>query len=82
MSSVYHKRKITKGTVGKSSKVQEELDELIDAEEQDNIILVHVELSDLYGAVEALAQTYGLEMVDLKMMSDLTREAFKTGQRK
>lgn len=78
----YHLRQIQKGELGKSSKIQEELDELRDAEEQECKILIHVELSDLYGALEKCAQSYGLEMEDLKQMSNLTRSAFESGDRK
>ena len=78
----YHKSKIKKGVLGQSSKIQEELDELVDAEKQKCKILVHVELSDLYGALEKCAQNYGLEMSDLKQMSDLTSKAFESGSRK
>lgn len=78
----YHKIKIKKGTLGESSKIQEELDELKDAEKQSCKILAHVELSDIYGALEACAETYGLTMSDLGQMSDLTKNAFKSGSRK
>lgn len=78
----YHKDKIKKGVLGKSSKIQEELDELKDAEKQKCKILIHVELSDLYGALEKCAQNYGLEMSDLKQMSNLTKNAFESGSRK
>ena len=77
----YHKQEIDKGNLGESSKIVEELQELIDAEEQSCRILVHVELSDLYGALESCANSYGLSMEDLKQMSDLTKDAFKSGDR-
>lgn len=78
----YHKNKIKKGVLGELSKIQEELDELKDAEEQGVKILIHCELSDLYGAIREYANKFGLSMDDLKQMSDLTESAFRDGQRK
>ena len=60
----YHKENITKGVYGYSSKILEELQELQDAEKQGVKIMIHVELSDLYGALEAVAQNYNLSMID------------------
>lgn len=77
----YHTVKIAKGVLGKSSKIQEELDELRDAEKQGVKILIHCELADLYGALRAVAESHGLTMDDLRQMIDLTAEAFKIGQR-
>jgi len=78
----YHLREIRKGELGRLSKIQEELDELKDAEFQFSKIMIHVELADLYGAVEAYAKTYGLTMEDLKLFSDITKRAFENGARK
>lgn len=78
----YHKNQIIKGTLGKISKVEEEIEEFKDAEEQENKILCVVELSDIYGALELVASTYGLTMDDLKKMSDCTKSAFQDGTRK
>jgi hypothetical protein len=78
----YHLTEIKKGILGKSSKIQEELDELVDAELQNNKILALVELSDLYGALEAVASSYNCSMDDLKKMSDATKRAFTSGHRK
>ena len=78
----YHKRKIKKGELGKLSKIQEELDELYDAEEQNVKILIACELSDLYGALEAYAEKHNLTMEDLKQMALLTKRAFQSGARK
>jgi hypothetical protein len=78
----YHLAIIKKGILGKSSKIQEELDELIDSEIQNNKIMAMVELSDLYGALEAVAVEYGLSMNDLKIMSEATKRAFISGTRK
>jgi phosphoribosyl-ATP pyrophosphohydrolase len=78
----YHKKIIQKGILGKSSKIQEELEELLDAEEQSNKILAMCELADLYGALEACTKDYGLTMDDLKEMADATARAFQSGSRK
>lgn len=77
----YHTVEIAKGVLGQSSKIQEELDELQDAERQNVKILIHCELADLYGALRARAEACGLTMEDLRAMVDLTKEAFKIGQR-
>ena len=78
----YHKKEIKKGVLGKISKVQEEVDEYIDAKEQGIYIMELLELSDIYGALESLARSYNLTMHDLQKMSDATKEAFKDGTRK
>lgn len=78
----YHTKVIKKGVIGESTKIREELEELEDAEQQDVKIMVHCELSDLYGALEAYAETMGLTMRDLEAMSNLTRSAFRDGSRK
>ena len=81
----YHKREIKKGVIGSISKIEEELDELKEAfEEQKNPILSLVELSDLYGAIECFLEYRfsDISMDDLKQMSDLTKSSFKDGTRK
>ena len=79
----YHVNEIVKGELGKSSKIQEELDELKDAEEQGVKILVLCELADIVGAIEAYlkANCPGFGLHDLHQMAKLTSEAFKVGQR-
>lgn len=78
----YHKRDVIKGVYGKFSKIQEELDEALEATEQGCKILELVELSDLYGAIEAYVESeHNLSMDDLKQMSDLTKKAFIEGAR-
>lgn len=77
----YHAAIIEKGVLGESSKIQEELDELVDAEAQGNKILAMCELADLYGALEARAAQYGLAMQDLKTMARATAAAFQDGSR-
>lgn len=78
----YHKQAIRRGIFGEISKIREELDELEDAHEQGVKILELVELSDLYGAIEAYVERrHGLTMDDVAAMSKLTRSAFESGER-
>jgi len=78
----YHKREITKGEIGEYSKVKEEFDELTDAWEQNNSVLIICELTDLVGAIEEYAKKFNLSLGDLKRFSDLTKSAFKEGKLK
>lgn len=78
----YHLAPMMKGVLGESSKIREELIELEDAEMQESKIMALVELSDLYGAVEAYAERRGFKIEDVKKMSDITRRAFRNGVRK
>lgn len=80
--SGYHLKKIKKGTLGKISKVLEEIEEYQDAKRQKCKIMQELELADIYGALEAVAATHGLKMQDLKKMSELTKRAFESGSRK
>lgn len=77
----YHTKKIAKGILGTSSKIQEELEELFDAERQGVKILIDCELADLYGALRDYAEQRGLTMEDLRRMADLTKNAFAQGHR-
>lgn len=79
--SGYHKKTIARGVYGEVSKIREELEELEDAEAQGVTILSLCEMSDLYGALEAVAQRYSVSMLDLQKMSDLTKKAFQDGTR-
>lgn len=78
----YHIAEIPKGELGKISKIQEELDELKDAIAQGSDIMAAVEMSDLYGALEAFAETQGYSMDDLRKFSFITKRAFINGRRK
>ena len=78
----YHLKKIKKGELGKISKVQEEVEEYKDALKQKCKIMAKLELADIYGALEAVAESHHLTMKDLKKMSNLTKRAFKSGDRK
>ena len=79
----YHIAEIKKRLYGSAGKIQEELDELNDAHEQGSKIMVLVELSDLYGALEGYLESNfpGMQMHDLKKFSDITKRAFKEGAR-
>ena len=79
--SGYHVTDIQKGKLGTISKIQEELDELKDAENQGSKIMTMVELSDLYGAIEEYCTQQNITMEDLKIFSDITKRAFKNGRR-
>lgn len=78
----YHITKIDKAVYGTPDKIIEEVEEYKDAVKQNSVIMAHMELSDIYGALESLAQLEGLTMNDLKIMSDITKRAFTNGARK
>lgn len=79
----YHLREIeTQGVFGEPSKIREELEELEEALEQDNRILALVELADIYGALEAVAERQGTTMAEIAKMSAATNRAFLKGERK
>lgn len=65
-------------------KIQEELDELKDAAEQGVKIFELYELSDLIGAIDFyLAKHHtGTTLNDLLKMSEVTKRAFQSGDRK
>ncbi len=77
----YHLTEITKGKLGEISKIEEELLELKDADKQKSKVMVLVELSDLYGAIEEYCKKYNIKMRDLKKFSNITKRAFKNGRR-
>ncbi len=80
----YHTRQIAKGTYGKLSKIQEELEELMDAKEQGNLILELVELSDVIGAVTGYLESNhpDVTLENLVDMARLTQRAFEDETRK
>jgi hypothetical protein len=78
----YHLRKIqTQGVFGQPSKIREELEELEEALDQDNKILAMCEMADLYGAIEGVADRMGINMEDVRKMSEATKRAFLDGSR-
>lgn len=78
----YHQREIPRGIFGEISKIREELEELEDAAEQGVGIMVGCELSDLYGALRAYADSLGYRMADLEKMADVSKRVFESGHRK
>lgn len=80
----YHLTEIPKGALGRISKIQEELDELRDAMDQDCKVMALVELSDMIGAVQAYLDNHfpGFTVQDLITFSQITKRAFENGHRK
>lgn len=79
----YHITRIPSGVLGETSKIQEELDELKDAEAQGCRVMELVELADLYGAIECYLQQKhpSITMADLAIFSSITKRAFTNGTR-
>ena len=79
----YHITKIDKGVIGESSKILEEVNELIDAEKQGSEVMALVELADIIGAVKhyLLKHHCGKTLADLEKMADITKRAFDNGHR-
>lgn len=79
----YHITEIKKRRFGSFGKIQEEIEECLDAHQQGSHIMMLVELSDLYGAIEGyLAENYpGFKMSDLSKFSGITQRAFRNGHR-
>lgn len=71
----FHIDDITRGIYGTISKLEEEILEFKDAIKQDSLIMANLELADMYGALEGLANSNNLSMLDLKKMSDITKRA-------
>ncbi len=79
----YHTSQIDRGVLGEISKIQEEVNELLDAQQQGCKIMELVELSDLYGAIQHYLLKHHSEtsMDDLAKMSEITQRAFRSGRR-
>ena len=79
----YHKMKIQKGVFGDSSKILEEVMELIDSENQGAKIMALNELSDLVGAIRGYLNKHhpAISFEDLIKMADITKSAFDDGER-
>lgn len=79
----YHLSEIEKGILGDSSKILEEVFELLDAERQSVKIMQLVELSDILGAIESYLEKNfpGMTIEDLSKMSNITKRAFINGRR-
>lgn len=81
----YHINKIKKGELGELSKIQEELSEALDAQEQGVSVMVLIELSDMLGATQSYLEKYhhpSITLNDLIKMANVTKRAFKSGERK
>lgn len=79
----YHTKEIKKGELGEFSKVREEIEELLDAAEQNSALLVLCELSDLIGAIDLFTRNkFNITLDDLRHFSEMTQSAFKEGKRK
>lgn len=80
----YHIEEIKKGVLGESSKILEEINELIDSEKQDCRVMSLVELSDIIGAVESYLNNKfpSITVSDLMRMSAVTKRAFRNKHRK
>ena len=77
----YHKATIQKGELGQFSKIREEFEELTDAVDQKDPILILVEISDLCGAIEEFLKKWNLTIEDTINFSDKTKQSFKEGKR-
>ena len=79
----YHLENIQKGELGEVSKIREEVEELIDAWNQNARVMQLVEMSDLVGAMEEFLRKHhpGYSFDDLRMMKNITARAFLNGHR-
>ena len=73
----WHNRPIKKGVYGEFSKVEEEVDEAREALEQNNSLMYLIELSDVIGAIEKVAENHGLSLQDLINFSRKVKESKK-----
>lgn len=58
----FHKRSIKKGRYGELSKVLEEVEEALDAQEQGHRFMMLIELSDIIGAVQGVLDKEGFNL--------------------
>jgi hypothetical protein len=79
----YHVHEISKGVLGEVSKIEEEFLEFKDALSQGVSIMALIELSDMVGAIESFLENKypNITIQDLVKMSDVTKRAFKNGNR-
>jgi len=69
--SKWHTMEITKGELGRLSKIREELEEAEDAEAQGQDLMLLFELSDIIGACGFVAKRYGMSLDQLVTFSKL-----------
>ena len=79
----YHITPITKGKVGELSKVLEEVNEALDAEQQNCDVMVLLELSDVIGDIESYLELHHptITIQSLITMKNITKKVFKEGTR-
>lgn len=79
----YHITDIPRGVYGESSKIIEEVNEFVDAENQGVTLMVLQELSDVIGAIDGYLKCHhpSINLSDLVKMSEVTNRAFQSGQR-
>ncbi len=80
----YHINSIPKGEFGELSKIKEEIEEALDAQNQDCALMVLIELSDTIGAIDGYLKKHhpSIQLDDLIKMSKITQRAFISGERK
>ena len=80
----YHDRIIPKAKAGSFFKMVEEMEEATDAYLSQNPIMLLVEPSDFYGAMELFLEQHlpGVSMDDVKRMQQVTARAFKNKVRR
>lgn len=73
--SKFHKKDIKKGVYGELSKIEEELQEAYDAQEQGQDLMLLIELADMVGAIEGVAKTkFGFSLEQLQKFAKLRSE--------
>ncbi len=79
----YHAKQISKGIPGEISKIREELEELLDANEQGVKMMVLLEISDIVGAIILFLKRHhpSLTIHDANAMAERTESAFIDGRR-
>ena len=81
----YHLATIERGDYGQLSKIKEEVMEALDANLQNNPLMVLIELSDIIGAIEGFLDNHfegKITLEDLITMAHATKRAFQSGTRK
>ena len=78
----YHLKEIEKREYGTIGKISEEYEELMDAVEQNDNILIFCELADLLGAIDGYVKNYNLSLEDVYVFAKKTQAAFEEGSRK
>ncbi len=78
----YHITNIEKGELGEFSKIEEEFLELKDAKSQGSSVMMLIEMADLIGAMSLyLEKHHNMTVGDLITFSEITKRAFRSGER-